>query len=88
MLRPLQMVQTRALPAAGRGRGRPPLDRGRGQILDVDPHAAVELSAEVVESVASGTRNGIAERHIPQRVQSDDPGYISMSGPDFRAYIR
>ena len=62
------MVQTRALPAAGRGRGRPPLGRGRGQIPDVGPHAVVELSAEVAESVASGTGNGIAERHILQRV--------------------
>ena len=62
------MAQTRALPAAGRGRGRPPLDRGRGQIPDVGPRAVVELSTAVAESVALETGNGIVERHTPQRV--------------------
>ena len=44
------MVHTRALPAARRGRGRPPLGRGRGQIPAVDPRAAEEVHEEVAES--------------------------------------
>ena len=81
------MFQTRT-PAAGQGRGRPSLGRGRGRIPAADVPVTVELQETVAESAASGTGNGIAERHTPQRVQSDDSGYVIMRGPDFRAYIR
>ena len=58
------MFPTRA-PAAGRGSGRPPLGRRQGQVPVVDPRAADEIRADVVESFASGTGNDIARRHIP-----------------------
>ena len=52
------MVQTRALPAAGRGRGRPPLGRGRGRIPAAGPRAAEDVQAEVVESAAPQVGEG------------------------------
>ena len=61
------MVQTRALPAAGRGRGRPPLGRGRGRIPAADPRAAEEIHDDVAESVVPETENGAAERQGSQR---------------------
>ena len=69
------MFQTRA-PAAGRGRGRgrPLLGRGRGRFPAADVRVTVALQENVAESAASGIGNGIAERHTPQRVQSDDSG--------------
>ena len=82
------MVQTRALPAAGRGRGRPPLGRGRGQVPAVDPRVGEEVHAEVAESVVPEMGNGITGRQGPQRVQSHDSDRVSMEGPAFREYIR
>ena len=61
------MVQTRALPAARRGRGRPSLGRGRGRIPAADPRAAEGMHEEVAESVVPDTGNGAAERQGPQR---------------------
>ena len=71
------MVQTRALPAARRGRGRPPLGRGRGRTPADGSHAG-EIHEEVAESVIPETRNGAARRHGPQGVQSADSGRVSM----------
>ena len=82
------MVQTRALPAAGRGRGRPPLGRGRGRIPAADPRAAEDVQAEVVESAAPQVGEGTAGGQGPQRVQSADSDHVVMAGPAFRDYIR
>ena len=56
------MVQTRALPAAGRGRGRPPLGRGRGRVPAVGPRAAEETHEEVAESIVPEAGNRAADR--------------------------
>ena len=82
------MVQTRALTAAGRGRGRPPLGRGRGRVPDVDPRAADEIREDVAESVVPEIENGAVGRHGPQRDQSAVSGRVSMGETELRDYIR
>ena len=82
------MVHTRALPAAGRDRGRPPLGRGRGQVPAVDPRAVEEVHEDVAESVVPATGNGAAVRQGPQRAQAAESGRVSMGESEFRAYIR
>ena len=82
------MVQTRALPAAGRGRGRPPLGRGRGRIPAAGPRAAEEVQIEIAVRAAPEMGEGTAGGQGPQRVQSADSDHVSMEGPTFRDYIR
>ena len=82
------MVQTRAVPAAGRGRGRPPLGRGRGRVPAVVSHAAEEIREEVAESVAPEVGNSAAQRQRAPRAQSADSGRVSMGRSEYQAHIR
>ena len=85
---PLQMVHTRALPAAGRGRGRPPLGRGRGRVPVTVPRVVDETHEDVAESVVPETGNRAAEGHRPQSAQSAHTDRVSMRGSEFRDFVR